>query len=254
MRLRDMQNFYRIVMRINIASHERPGTILEAQAAATYLNAGYTVELQPENGLCDARINLKDKAEWLYIECKLENTIDSKRFQSRQKFINELAHLILQKTKPFLPQSHTIEIMLPSDFRQVRRDQGWVEEIVKNNKLEQWKEINGIKYCVHSKKKELQSPPRHMIGGATILPSTPISLNELDVNIIYHTSNMIKRLLHLTNDARKQLPDNARGIMIVKALGISAMNSKFPQIIRNPGFKRVAGIVGLGYTWLFNQK
>jgi len=126
-----------------------------------------------------------------------------------------------------------------------------VEEIiktVKNNKLEEWKEINGIKYCVHSKKKELQSPPRHMIDGATILHCTPISLNELDVNIIYHTNSMIKRLLHLTNDARKQLPDNARGIIIVKALGISAMNSIFPQIIRNPSFKRVAGIVGLGYT------
>lgn len=130
--------------------------------------------------------------------------------------------------------------MLPSDFRQVRRDQVWVEEsikTVKNNKIEEWKEINGIKYCVNPKKKQLQIPPRHMIGGAAILPSTPISLNELDVNIIYHTGNMIKRL-----------PDNARGMIIVKALGISAMNSVFPQIIRNPGFKRVAGIVGLGYT------
>jgi hypothetical protein len=231
------EKFDGIIKRLDIPSHERLSTILEVQVAANYQAAGFEVDLQPENGkggLCDLRIRLKDKNEWIYVECKVPNTSDSQRIIGRQKIIDDLAQTVLKKTEPFLPLTHRIEIHLSSRFKR-QKNYEWLDSIIysiKNNELEYWKASSGIKYCINSINSELRRPPKYMTSGVTRTTGYSTQIFGSGVHISYSAGNFRQKLTQLIKDARNQLPDNQRDIIVIKSINIALIEQKIREIIK----------------------
>lgn len=253
-RLKCLENFDIILKRLDIPSHERLSTILEVQIAANYQDIGYKVELQPENGkggLCDIRICVEDGNEWIYIECKVPSINDSQFLQRRQKVILDLENTILERTKPFLPSTHRIEIQFSSKFKR-QRSYKWLEEIVhslKNKEFESWKESSGIRYCINPIKNQLII--HTYVIGTVRIPDYPTSLSGSGVHIWYSIGNIAKNLINLIKDARAQLPDTQRGIIVIKSDNIALIESKMGEMIKTADYKRIIGIVALDETHAF---
>jgi hypothetical protein len=227
--------------------------------AANYQTAGFKVELQPENGkggLCDIKIHLKDKNEWIYVECKVPNTADSQRIMGRQQVILELAETVLKKTEPFLPLTHRIEIQLPSRFRR-QKNYKWLDDItysIKNDELESWKESFEIRYCISSIDNQLRSPNTNMVVGVVRTTGYPTRLSGSGVHVSYSAGNFAQKLIRLIKDARNQLPDNQRDIIIIKSVNVASIRPKTVEMLREPGYKKIIGIIGLDQTQAFISK
>jgi hypothetical protein len=172
--LQDLAGFSRIVNRLDISSYERISTIFEVRVAATYKGSGYTVDLEPQNGKggrCDLRIMSKGLKDWLYIECKAQNPIDSEIIKRRQKFISELSNQIYSEVKMFLGAQDRIEVQLPSWNIQMNKKNNLIKNIVMANRkkeIGQWMEFYSIKYRISERKNPPEIPANHVMSGGVV--------------------------------------------------------------------------------------
>ena len=229
--LQDLAGFSRIVNRLDIPSYERISTIFEVRVAATYKGSGYTVDLEPQNGKggrCDLRIMSKGLKDWLYIECKAQNPIDSEIIKRRQKFISELSNQIYSEVKMFLGAQDRIEVQLPSWNIQMNKKNNLIKNIVMANRkkeIGQWMEFYSIKYRISERKNPPEIPANHVMSGGVVplQKDTAVPLTATAVHITCPLGNVIKNALNLITDARKQLSEHSRGLIALKMLNGSAI-------------------------------
>lgn len=225
--IHDLPGFSRIVKSLDIPSYERISTIFEVRVAATYKSSGYTVDLEPQNdkgGRCDLRIMSKGLKDWLYIECKAQNPTDSQIIKRRQNSISGLSNQIYTEVQRFLDAQHRIEVQLPSANMQLKKKNNLIENIVMaytKEEIGQWMELDGIKYRISERKDPPEIPANHMyLGLVPLQKNTAVPLTETAVHITcpLRQRNVIKNALNLITDARKQLPEHSRGLIVLKML------------------------------------
>lgn len=258
-RLQDLNKFNRIIASLNIPTHERASTMFEARVAPTYRGLGYTVDLEPPNGrgqLCDLGIKPTNLNEWIYIECKSENLDDRRILQARQEIAQSLTRIVHERAKEFLHPSYRIDIQATSNIIKKKKNDKWLNDIivaVKNNEIEQWKESEGIRYCINLKKNQLQIPPNHIYSGVAVLPGNiPVSLyGSSSVCVFYPVgSYVVRNISKLLMDGRKKLPDNYRGIIAIKVFDTSLLKSIIPRI-KNVKYRTIIAVIAIASTNAF---
>jgi hypothetical protein len=125
---------------------------------------------------------------------------------------------------------------------------------IKNNEFESWESSFGIKYCISPVDNELPRPSKHMTSGVVRTMGHPTPITGSGVHISYSAGNISQKFTDLIKDARNQLPDNLRGIIVIKGFSIDLIEQKIQEIIKWPNYKKIIGIVALSQTQAFISK
>jgi hypothetical protein len=257
--LQHLPRFSRIVQSLDTPSYERISTIFEVRIAATYKGAGFTVELEPQNGKggrCDLRIDMsKNLKNWLYIECKTQNS-DSQVIQSHKKLIDDLSNQIYSKVKNFLNNQHRVEVQLPTPYSMPLKKRNSllknIELTITKREFGQWKECYSIKYRISEIKDPPDIPVNHMYGGLVITRGNiGVSLMEPTVHITCPLGNVIRNALNLVTDARKQLPDHFRGLIALKIFNGHIILNHMNKRIQQAEYDNVTAIIVIDNNYLF---
>lgn len=241
--LRSLANFDRYIQRLNIPSHERTSTIFEIFVTANCRCSGYDVLPEPSNGkdgFCDLKI-WKGKNE-LYIECKSLNSIDSDLYQKRQSFIDALCEHVFEEASSYLRDRQRIVIQLPSNYRRKAKTDSWNYQIISslnNDKFDEWLEIDGIKYCIYTGQFDSILPARHLAA------CCGMRSGWFDVQIISAMGNASSRLNKIIKEAKKQLPDNRKGVIMIQTQYSDILPNIAKDKLATEYYKNIVCIIGV---------
>jgi hypothetical protein len=243
LQLHNLSKFERLIKRLNIPSHERSSAIFEAFVAAKAVRLGYNVELEPSNGkggFCDLKAN-KASMKDLYVECKALNSHESELKQKRQDFLQDLSHSIWARTILFLPADRSIIIELPEDYRR-STSVIWIDSIIlalKNKEYDEWKQINGIRFRIHSGKYTGILSAREMLVGTGSIPGW------YEVQITSPVGNASSSLRKTIREAKHQIPDKQQGIIAIQTQDFDIIKRIAEDRLSSDDYKNITCIAGV---------
>ncbi len=251
--LSDLKTFDRLTNKLNIQSYERLSAILEALSAARYKKKGYEVELEPTTGngrSCDFRVRFED--EWIYFECKKENPRESKYYKRYEKYVNGVIARILTRVESKLPLTHRVDIILSkkADENMLNTLIDKILECLEAREFNQWKEVDGIKLAVNSRETQVKLPPLHVRLGRITVGTTPtkVSQESAHIQVIYNPfgSKELQKVRGIIREARDQLPQTSRGIIILETWHTERMVKIAEEKLKEPGYGQVIVILVIG--------
>ncbi len=242
--LRHIQNFGRLIEKLNIPSHERTSTMLVIFVAAKLLRSGYSVDLEPPNkkgGFCDLKV-CKPGQNDIYIECKALNSHESELKQKRQNFIQALSDHILRKTISLLPPDRSIIVELPDNYMRRPKTDLWIDSIIsslKDKEFDQWKQVTGIKYRIHFGSYSGTLPARYLVVGSGI---TPGFYNVLITSAMGNASSTLRKTI---KEAKHQIPDNQYGVIIIQTQDFDILTNIATERLSRQDFSNIICIIGI---------
>jgi hypothetical protein len=126
-----------------------------------------------------------------------------------------------KKTISHLRGRQSIIIQLPSD--------SWIDKIlssIRDEQFDEWRQFNGIKYRIHTGQFHGTLPARHLLIGCGT------RLGQFDVQIISEMKGASLRLRNIIKEAKKQLPDIEKGIIVIQ--------TQYSDILSNIARKNLA--------------
>jgi len=237
--LSELEGFEKIIAKLRKPSYQRLSTILEVMSAARYKKRGYQVELEPPvgDGSCDFRV-LK-WGEWIYFECKRENVQGSKYSIKMNNYTIRLMSDIGSRAEAELGSSYRVDVEILRKPRKEIETEEVIERIVemaKNKELNEWKELNGIRFAIRNRRKESSGAllVDLLEGGRTAILCPPLGKKAL------------QKARDTLNDAKKQTPTDSRSIIIFETDDCSRLIKMVEEKLKTESYRNIIGVILTG--------
>lgn len=133
----------------------------------------------------------------------------------------------------------------PGYRRDIKSD-SWIDKILSSiidEQFDEWRQFNGIKYRIHTGKFEGTLPARHLLVGCGM------RLGRFDVQIISAMKGASLRLRNIIKEAKKQLPDIEKGIIVIQTQYTDILSKIARKNLAMNHYKNVVCIVGIDASY-----
>lgn len=222
--LEDKLGFKTLLRKLNQPTYDRLSCLLEAFAAARYVAAGYDVDLEPrtpEGKRSDFRVLYGN--EWIYFECKTINVRENLSIKRNNEFIGRLLSSVLRNLEGQIPSDYRIEIRLDKkpNSHEIVTILDDLKERVATGRYDSWVKTNFGEYAVVRRQSEAPQGYATALMQITVgTTPTLLSLNQASACVFYDSSGskVEQRFRTVLKLAKKQIPSESRGILIIQGL------------------------------------